>query len=61
MDAVALQRSPARVAVATILPVPDETRRYANEPLGARVVTVAEAISEPLRCSVTFHGTALRF
>jgi hypothetical protein len=58
---VAVQRSPTRLADATNVPAPDVRRRNSNEPLGARVVAVADAICEPFRCSVTLHGTALRF
>jgi hypothetical protein len=52
MEAVALQRSPeAVVADATMRSrpaAPAITRRTVNDPLGARVVAVAEATCVPL-------------
>src|SRR6478736_1492922 len=51
-----------RVATATTVPVvPEITRRREKDPLGARVVGVAEATTAPFLRSVTFHGVPLRF
>src|SRR4029077_15648699 len=62
MPAVAEQRSPERVATATNLPpAPAIVRLTENEPLGPRVMADFDATSAPLRRSVTFHGTPLRF
>ena len=63
MEAWAVQRSPeARVATATTVPcAPAITRRREKEPLGAWVVAVVEATSDPFRRRVTFQGTPLRF
>src|SRR5580765_1876739 len=63
MPATAVQRSPEeRVATAATLPPgPEITRRMEKEPLGARVIAVVAATTDPLRRRVTFHGTPLRF
>ena len=51
-------------ATATIRSLPAEpetTRLSENEPLGACVLIVVDTTTDPLRRSVTRHGTPFRF